>query len=53
MEYAFECGKCGERFRVQESLRQHEQHEEKCPKCGSAEVEQKLEAPFVATSKKS
>ncbi|HEX7035687.1 MAG TPA: FmdB family zinc ribbon protein [Pseudomonadales bacterium] len=53
MEYAFECKKCGERFHVRESLAQREQHKEKCPKCGSRKVEQRIEAPFVATSKKS
>lgn len=53
MDYAFECQKCGERFHVRESLEQHERHQESCPKCGSEEVEQRLEAAFVATSKKS
>lgn len=53
MEYAFECQKCGERFHVRESLEQHDRHKEKCPKCGSKKVEQRLEAAFVATSKKS
>jgi len=53
MEYAFECKKCKERFHVTQSLAEHERHQEKCPKCGSTDVEQKLEAVFVATSKKS
>jgi putative FmdB family regulatory protein len=53
MEYAFECQGCGERFHLTESLEQHERHEEKCPKCGSDDVEQRLEAVYVSTSKKS
>lgn len=53
MQYAFECRKCGERFEVRESLADHEKHKEKCPKCGSKRVVQRLEAAFVATSRKS
>jgi putative FmdB family regulatory protein len=53
MQYAFECRKCGERFHLTESLAQHERHQEKCPKCGSKDVEQRLEPAYVATSKKS
>lgn len=53
MEYAFQCRKCGERFHIKESLAEHERHREKCPKCGSKDVEQRLEPAFVATSKKS
>jgi putative FmdB family regulatory protein len=53
MQYAFECRKCGERFHLTESLEQHERHQEKCPKCGSKDVEQRLEPAYVATSKKS
>jgi putative FmdB family regulatory protein len=53
MEYAFICRKCSERFNVTESLAQHERHKEKCPKCGSKDVEQRVERVYVTTSKKS
>lgn len=53
MQYAFECSKCHKRFEVTESLAEHERGKEKCPECGSRKVEQRLSAPFVATSKKS
>lgn len=53
MEYTFECRKCGERFQVRETLAEHERHEEKCRKCGSKDVEQRLEPVPVVTSKKS
>jgi putative FmdB family regulatory protein len=53
MNYAFQCRKCGERFDVTESLAQHERHQEKCPKCGSEDVEQRFEGISVLTKKKS
>ncbi len=53
MEYTFQCRQCGERFPVTESLEQHERHQEKCPECGSEDVEQRLERVYVNTSKKS
>jgi putative FmdB family regulatory protein len=53
MEYAFECRKCGERFHVTESLAEHDEHREKCPKCGSREVEQRIERVHVKTARKS
>lgn len=53
MQYTFECTKCHKRFEVSESLAEHERGKEKCPECGTQKVEQRLTAPFVATSKKS
>ena len=51
--YAFECGKCGERFDVTESLQEHDRHRDKCPKCGSKDVQPKLSTFYTKTSKKS
>lgn len=53
MEYAFYCRKCDETFRLIESLEERERQEEKCPNCGSQEVERQLEQVHVSTSKKS
>ena len=53
MQYTFECTRCHKRFDVTESLAERARHKEKCPECGSKKVEQRLSAPFVATSKKS
>lgn len=53
MQYTFECTKCHKRFEVSESLAERERGKEKCPECGTQKVEQRLAAPFVATSKKS
>lgn len=51
--YTFQCNQCGERFDVLESLQEHDQHREKCPKCGSKKVEQKPGSFFAQTAKKS
>lgn len=52
-EYEFECRDCGQRFSLEESMTEHERHNEKCPKCGSRKVEPLLSPVFVKTSKKS
>ena len=51
--YEFECTQCHRRFTVEESMREHQRHKEKCPKCGSRKVEQLMGAVHVKTSKKS
>lgn len=51
--YEFQCKKCGEHFSLAEPLKEHDKHEEKCPKCGGQEVEQVIAAVNVRTSKKS
>lgn len=53
MNYAFHCQNCGEHFDVSESLAEHEQHQEKCPKCGSTDIRQKFDQVMFKTSKKS
>lgn len=40
--YTFECKKCGEYFDVTESIQDHDRHRDKCPKCGSKDVRQKV-----------
>ena len=51
--YEFRCSGCGEPFTVHESVREHDQHKEQCPKCGSRKVEQRMSAFYAKTSKKS
>ena len=51
--YEFECRRCGEKFTVQENFAEHNRHQEKCPKCGSKQVEQLISSVHVKTSKKS
>ena len=51
--YEFRCSGCGEPFSVHESVKDHDQHKEQCPKCGSRKVEQRMSAFYAKTSKKS
>lgn len=51
--YEFECKQCGERFTLTETMKEHERHQEKCPKCGSKKVEQLMSIVYAKTSKKS
>jgi putative FmdB family regulatory protein len=51
--YSFQCNQCGERFEIRESVKQHDQHREKCPKCASGNVAQRYGGVYVKTSKKS
>ncbi len=51
--YSFQCKQCGERFEVHESLKEHGQHNELCPKCSSGNVVQRYSGISVKTSKKS
>ncbi|MEJ2088725.1 MAG: zinc ribbon domain-containing protein [Gammaproteobacteria bacterium] len=53
MIYAFRCRKCGETFELSESLAEHTKHKEKCPKCGSKDVQQQFGGVQVKTAKKS
>jgi putative FmdB family regulatory protein len=52
-EYEFECRKCGKQFTIQETIKEHGEHHEKCPKCGSKQIEQLVSTVFAKTSKKS
>lgn len=52
MIYSFKCRECGEVFEVNESLAEHEKHQETCPKCKSGQVQQQFNVQ-VKTSKKS
>jgi len=51
--YEFECKKCGHKFDLLESMKMHDQHREKCPKCSSTEIGSLISAVNVKTSKKS
>ncbi len=51
--YEFECKRCDARFTLQESFKEHNRHQEKCPKCGSKRVQQLMSSVHVKTSKKS
>jgi putative FmdB family regulatory protein len=51
--YQFECAKCSHKFNLFESMKDHERHQEHCPKCGSSDVRNLISAVSVKTSKKS
>ncbi len=51
--YAFECKKCGEQFEIRESVKDHDHHKEKCPRCSSREIAQRYSGVYLKTSKKS
>ncbi len=51
--YSFECRKCKKRFQEIMTFREYEEGKRKCPKCGSKDVVQVLEAFFAKTSRKS
>jgi putative FmdB family regulatory protein len=51
--YEFECKKCEKTFTLSESYSDHDRHVEKCPNCGSKEVEQLISSVYAKTSKKS
>lgn len=51
--YEFECKSCGHRFSVSESLREHDEHHEKCPSCGGRDIQQVPSLVNVKTSRKS
>jgi putative FmdB family regulatory protein len=51
--YQFECVTCTHRFNLFESMKDHEKHQEQCPKCGGSDVKNLISAVSVKTSKKS
>jgi len=51
--YEYRCGKCNRKFQVVMSIQEHETRRPKCPKCGSARMDQLLSAFFAQTGKKS
>jgi putative FmdB family regulatory protein len=51
--YEFKCKQCGKKFTLDETYSDHDRHDEKCPKCGSKEVEQLISSVYAKTSKKS
>jgi putative FmdB family regulatory protein len=59
--YEYVCMECGKRFEALQSFEEHDRHQDherheplKCPKCGSAKVEQHIASSvYVVTSKNS
>jgi putative FmdB family regulatory protein len=51
--YEFNCKECGHHFDLIESVSDHEQHKERCPKCNSKKLERVYSTVSVHTSKKS
>jgi len=49
--YEYTCKECGERFELALSFGEHEK-KQKCPKCGSAKLEQRISLFAAVTSKK-
>jgi putative FmdB family regulatory protein len=53
-QYEFECQACRKKFTAQQTFAEHDRvPKPKCPKCGSAKVEQLVVAVHVQTGKKS
>ena len=50
--YEFVCKKCRHLFEIHESVAQHDLHKEKCPKCGSKQLQQQFSGIQVKTSRK-
>ena len=51
--YEYLCSACSKKFSIVLTLAEHEKAQVKCPKCGSAKVEQQWAAFYATTSKKS
>ena len=51
--YEFKCNSCGHQFDIIESIKEHDRHKEKCPKCKNENIERVLSTTSVVTSKKS
>jgi putative FmdB family regulatory protein len=52
-EYEYFCNDCHESFSKVLTLHEHDSESPRCPKCGSAKIEQRYSAFFAVTSKKS
>jgi putative FmdB family regulatory protein len=52
--YEYDCKQCKRTFTEKQTFQEHDQHRKvKCPKCGSAAVQQLISPTFAKTSKKS
>lgn len=51
--YEYFCKKCNESFSVILSIKEHEEEEVQCPKCGGKEIEQQISHFMTKTSRKS
>ena len=51
--YGYECRSCGNHFMESMSIDDHDKRKLQCPRCRSQDTEPVIEAPYVATTKKS
>jgi len=51
--YEYECRGCRQRFTESMSIDDHEKRKLRCPRCKSQDTDALIEAPYVATTKKS
>ena len=52
--YEYECTACRTTFTVEQTYREHDQHQPvQCPKCGATKTHQIIANVHVVTSKKS
>ena len=51
--YDYICLGCRKKFSVYLTIADHDKRKAKCPKCGSKKLQQRVEAFFAMTSKKS
>jgi putative FmdB family regulatory protein len=51
--YEYLCQACKKKFSLMQTVAEHDKGRTKCPKCGSAEIEQQWAAFYATTSKKS
>ncbi|MFQ5850773.1 MAG: zinc ribbon domain-containing protein [Candidatus Binatia bacterium] len=51
--YEYRCAKCGRRFSLVLSIKEHDSNRAKCPKCGSRKLNQLISSFYAQTSSKS
>jgi putative FmdB family regulatory protein len=51
--YDYLCLDCGKKFSAHVTIGEHEKHKPTCPKCASRKLQQRVEAFFAITAKKS
>lgn len=51
--YEYRCAKCGKRFTLVMSIKEHGSKRKKCPKCSSTKLSQLVSSFYAQTSSKS
>jgi putative FmdB family regulatory protein len=51
--YSYLCNACKKKFSLVMTIKDHDRHKVKCPKCASTRVSQTVQGFFATTSKKS